>query len=79
MEVHPKGGNMKARSEGPVARLGRYESASRPGNFYDVWLGEDDVTYCECGAWRYQKGAQPHERKPCSHIRRARTGDRGVL
>jgi len=68
-----------SKSQGPMSVLGRYPSKSRPGKSYDVLIGEDEVLYCGCPPWKFQKGVQPKDRKPCGHIKKWKSGDRGLL
>ena len=37
----------------PKMILGEYQSASNPGKLYQVYLGEDEVVYCTCPAWKF--------------------------
>lgn len=42
--------------------LAQYPSKSKPGQFHEVRMGEDGVTYCTCWAWK--------KNKRCAHIER---------
>ena len=45
----------------------RFESASKPGCFYEVQRAGDGSLYCSCPKWKFQKGVDPKDRK-CKHI-----------
>lgn len=66
------------RSQGPVAELGVYPSKSNPSRTYSVWLGEDEVVYCDCWPWKRQS-VPPADRKPCQHMIKWKGGDRGLM
>ena len=57
------------KSQGPITRLAQYPSESNPDHMHDILLGEDEVVYCTCARWRFQKGVQPKDRT-CPHIER---------
>jgi len=58
---------MTTRSDGPIAVLATYPSKSSPGKVYQVKLGADEVVYCDCPAWRFQKDRLAGQRT-CKHI-----------
>lgn len=62
---------MAQRSDGPIAVLATYDSSSTPGKVYRVLLGADEVVYCECPAWRFQKDRSSGQRT-CKHIKQWR-------
>lgn len=43
--------------------LKEFESKSRPGNYYEVRRGGDEVLYCTCPRWRMNQG-----KKGCTHL-----------
>jgi len=45
-----------------------YESDSHPGKFYNICRAGDGSLYCDCPAWRFQKGKLPNERT-CKHLK----------
>jgi len=45
--------------------LGRVESESKPGKFFEIRLGADDKVYCTCPSWKFHGGAT----KGCKHTR----------
>lgn len=45
---------------GETKVLKKYPSKSKPGKFYEVRLGRDNVTYCTCWQWI--------RNKDCSHL-----------
>jgi|GEM_PF-4620731 len=53
---------------GPLSILAVYPSKSKPDLEYTVTLGSDDNIYCDCPAWRFQKGIPPQARV-CKHTR----------
>lgn len=55
----------------PTTRtLAHYPSASRPHTTYTVKIGQDNVIYCDCPAWRFQK--LPTWRRDCKHTHQTR-------
>jgi hypothetical protein len=60
--------------------LGKFESESNPGTWYEVRLGHDNVLYCTCKAWCVlRNGAAertcPHVRNVQAAMNRLRPGD----
>lgn len=49
----------------PYEVLERVESQSRPGTWYEVRFGADDVLYCTCKGWCMSKESP----KSCTHTR----------
>lgn len=47
--------------------LARYPSKSNPSKGYNILLGGDGNVYCECAAWRFQRGKGPYGRR-CKHL-----------
>lgn len=59
--------------------LGSFESKSKPGTFYEVRLGHDNVLYCTCKAWRFLKNGAvartcPHTRNVQAALNRLQPG-----
>ena len=44
-----------------------YPSKTKPGLEYYLSIGDDQVPYCTCGPWKFQR-VPPKDRKPCGHI-----------
>lgn len=47
--------------------LAEYPSKSNPRKSHKILLGSDGNTYCECLAWKMQRGKGPHGRR-CKHL-----------
>lgn len=58
--------------------LGKFESKSKPGTWYEVRLGHDNVLYCTCKAWCFKKGdgarTCPHTRNVQAALARLQPG-----
>lgn len=47
--------------------LARYPSKSNPTKGYNVIHGGDGNIYCQCPAWKFQRGKGPYGRR-CKHL-----------
>lgn len=43
-------------------------SSSNPAKTYTIWVGQSGPEFCECPAFKFQRG-QLVDRKPCKHMR----------
>jgi hypothetical protein len=53
--------------------LGFVKSESNPNKKYKITRGANGHIYCDCPAWRFQKGKKPTERT-CKHLRALASG-----
>ena len=64
--------NTKIRPQSTVTLL---QVPGSSGRVYDIRMGKNGHIYCNCMAWKMQKGVHPSERT-CKHIRQAQAEGR---
>jgi hypothetical protein len=57
--------------------VGKFQSMTSPGKFYEIRRGKDGVVYCTCPAWKFQKKEYGQPRT-CKHLKSLMLGQ-GVV